>query len=321
MRLLFVGFIFIKKMFRDMIDSVINIRTNKLNGTFYSAFFLQLLITLVFGLVGVIAFHINGGYQGESFFTNIKTMDFDSAVEASFDEEAFSYMTEGTLMYVVGALFAFQVLVAAFASLLVHPVYVIGAVASMFGSIYCLNVYGEQAAASIILLVALFIFLALSFIGNRGGKLLLTAIFGFVNHMVLMPKFMLICQSPLNAVQVVCQSVVYMVIAVVVLMIVFAGVLGLSSGKSGVSSSESQSTSESNSEYSEDEYYGDLDRKECLKQIAEYERQVALCRESIDGRIAGTVGYGHINIDVCRREMEEFNVKIADCKKRLANLS
>lgn len=310
---LFMGYGVIKLKIKNMFNSVKNIRANKLEGIFNSAFLLELLITLVAGIVGIIVYHINGGYQGASFFENIKEMSFDRALEASFDSDAFSFMTEGILIYVIGGLCAVEILMAVFAAIAEHPIYMTGAIGSLVGFAYSVTVYGEQSAFTVISGLAFFILFAISILGNRGGKLFVMAILGLVNHMLLMPKFMLICQNPLNAVQVVGQVVIYLVVAAIVLPLVLGGVVSISSHKSGSSSGTESTVSSVDSSRNEK-------RDELIREIAELERKNDYQKKCIDGRNSGSLNYAHIDVKGCQGDISRRNREIESRKRKLEKM-
>ena len=295
---------------KEMISAVYNYNENRKWGRFSIACLLALLITIVSGIVGIIAFHVSGG-EVESFHTAMKTMSFDQAVDVSFDKEAVEFMSSGVLATIIVVLAIYMIISAVIDCFKDSTVKaIIATVLLVIGIVTGIMNIVPVAGVAIIAAMVLAYF---AFRNSVGGKEILLAIFSLVFHFGLMPLIMLCAQNPLNGIQVVLYGVLTLIISVVA--IVFVG------GMVGAGLSGSSDTSSSSS--SEPDYAAEAQarkRKKLQEEIEMYERKNNESGKCIREHAKESFGYGHIDPKVCRRDIEKRNKYIEMNKKELAKL-
>lgn len=223
---------------KDMISGVYNYEDNKKWGRFSAACLLSLIITLVAGVVGIIVFHATGG-EVENFWSSVKTMSFNQAIDVSFDKEAVEYMNRGALPTVILGLFVYQ-LVSAVSdcfstrkkqSIIACVLLVVGAATGLIGLM----------PVSVIALLAAVVFAYFAFAGSEGGKKLIIAVSSLVFHVGIMPVIMLAAQNPLNGIQV----IFYVIISVILITVVFGFLITMLGGSLAVGGGEDSGSSSS----------------------------------------------------------------------------
>lgn len=233
---------FIGESFKSLIDGIKNFGADKKWGIYSGTVLLQLLITLVSGIVGIIVFHICGGYQGGSFFTNLKNMSFVDALDASFDMEAIKFMTSGPLLITVIVLCVIQVIIAVISNVVERPVRTIGAFVVFVGAIAVGLIMDEQPMVSALAMLTSFILFAIAVWKSEGGKMLLISAIAMVIHTMIMPMFMLAGQNIVNGLQVMFCAIFMLAVMIVIIPMVLR-MVGASSNASSEGSYSSKLSS------------------------------------------------------------------------------